>query len=578
MTSSPIKKTAVKYGSRYLLVIFLALGIDARTFYVATNGSNSNPGTITEPWLTISYAASPASGVVAGDTIKVRAGNYPEAITVGISGIANAPIVLMNYGAENVTLDPGRIRFDDGIDYWKVDGFGFLNSSASGLRISGTHAFAFLTVKNCIFSHHRENGVSMTGPDYNGVTIEDCVIEWNGEENGVPSGIEGSGIVMYGDRGVLWARRNLIANNWAKGISHGSEFPEYYGDSSIIDSNIIFSNFESGIDWQADNSFIRYNWISLNGVRDPEAGEWGDKGLALTNICSNTLVAFNVIKSSGNHEISPRGYNNKFYNNTFIKDYYYTTVPGSPYATVIIFFDTDGPDNEFRNNIIINLCDESQHHFAIIAEMCERYLDQTWSNNLYWCPNATDPPPANKPFKLYGFPGSTYATLSEIQAQYPSQEIGSLYTDPDFVSYADSNFNLLPGSPAIDAGVDVGFPYSGAAPDIGAFEYVADTTSDSTQLDTIFGVYPNPFVNQTNIVYDVAGDIISSVRIYDVSGRIVRNLPLSTAYCLLPTSFLWDGTDDSGNEVPVGVYFLRLVAQEPGEEAIKIFNKITRLR
>src|SRR5690606_32428278 len=33
------------------------------------------------------------------------------------------------------------------------------------------------------------------------------------------------------------------------------------------------------------------------------------------------------------------------------------------------------------------------------------------------------------------------------------------------------------GSPLIDKGMDVGFPYSGSAPDIGAFEYSSKTTS-----------------------------------------------------------------------------------------------------
>ena len=35
----------------------------------------------------------------------------------------------------------------------------------------------------------------------------------------------------------------------------------------------------------------------------------------------------------------------------------------------------------------------------------------------------------------------------------------------------DDGLRLQSGSPAIDAGVDVGLPYSGSAPDIGAYEY-----------------------------------------------------------------------------------------------------------
>lgn len=456
-------------------VIAITVGeVQARTYYVALNGSNSNPGSFNQPWRTIAYATGSSSGVMAGDSIFVRAGNYPETVTPAISGTAAAPILLRNYQNETVSLDPGRFRFENGKNYWHLSGFVVQHSDDSGLMVNGSHAVGFLTVDHCTFSHHKEDGVYLGGSNFGGIAIYDCNIEWNGEVNGQPSGVEGSGIVMYGNQGKLWARRNLIANNWAKGIAHGSP-GEFAGDSSVVDSNQIINNYESGMDWAANNSFIRYNYLSLNGTRDPESGEWGDKGLALTNVATGNMVAFNVIKSSGRWELEPRGSDNKIYNNTLIKDHYYTTVPGSPYASTIIFWETGGTGNEFKNNIIMNLCSQPDHHFAVIAGTYQRYLQQFWSHNLYWCPNATAPPPANRPFKLYNYPGGMYVTLSEIQVAYPNQEVGSLWEDPEFVSYPDSNFNLVLQSPAIDAGIPVGFPYNGNAPDIGRFETAGNT-------------------------------------------------------------------------------------------------------
>ncbi|HEX7343112.1 MAG TPA: hypothetical protein VF398_02530, partial [bacterium] len=168
------------------LILGFLLGMNiatARTFYVALNGNNNHSGSLNQPWQTISYAVSSASGVGAGDTICVRAGNYPENVTPQISGTAATPIVLRNYQTETVSLNPGRFGFTNGINYWKVSGFDIEHSSAGGIDVSGTHAVGSLTVEQCILSHHKENGVCLMG-SFGGVYVYDCIIEWNGEIDG----------------------------------------------------------------------------------------------------------------------------------------------------------------------------------------------------------------------------------------------------------------------------------------------------------------------------------------------------------------------------------------------------------
>jgi flagellar hook assembly protein FlgD len=46
------------------------------------------------------------------------------------------------------------------------------------------------------------------------------------------------------------------------------------------------------------------------------------------------------------------------------------------------------------------------------------------------------------------------------------------------------------------------------------------------------------------------------LRIYDVSGRVIKNLELPTPYSLLPTLVTWDGTDEKGRSVASGIYFV----------------------
>ena len=48
------------------------------------------------------------------------------------------------------------------------------------------------------------------------------------------------------------------------------------------------------------------------------------------------------------------------------------------------------------------------------------------------------------------------------------------------------------------------------------------------------------------------------IQIYDLSGRLVRNLSLPTAYSLLPTGVAWDGRDSAGRRVAPGIYFVKL--------------------
>lgn len=74
-----------------------------------------------------------------------------------------------------------------------------------------------------------------------------------------------------------------------------------------------------------------------------------------------------------------------------------------------------------------------------------------------------------------------------------------------------------------------------------------------------FAVYPNPFREITNIKLQLPNSKFQhTLRIFDVSGRLVKNLELPTAYSILPTLVSWDGTDNNGHEVVPGIYFIEL--------------------
>ncbi|MBO9610934.1 MAG: carbohydrate binding domain-containing protein, partial [Paenibacillaceae bacterium] len=70
-------------------------------YYVATNGNDSNPGTLASPFLTVQKAASVA---IAGDTVNIRAGTYYEEVTPAYTGTSGHPITFQAYNGEAVTI------------------------------------------------------------------------------------------------------------------------------------------------------------------------------------------------------------------------------------------------------------------------------------------------------------------------------------------------------------------------------------------------------------------------------------------------------------------------------------------
>ncbi len=112
----------------------------------------------------------------------------------------------------------------------------------------------------------------------------------------------------------------------------------------------------------------------------------------------------------------------------------------------------------------------------------------------------------------------------------------------------------------------------------------------------VYGAYPDPFVNQTFIAFEVtSGNPIDAVeiKIYSVSGRLIKTIrypstnPMETLGLLQggtgsPTAVgyheaWWDGTDNFGNQVANGVYFYKVSVSSGGKTLVDI-GKMARLR
>jgi hypothetical protein len=69
----------------------------------------------------------------------------------------------------------------------------------------------------------------------------------------------------------------------------------------------------------------------------------------------------------------------------------------------------------------------------------------------------------------------------------------------------------------------------------------------------VLEVYPNPFRSMTNIRYWIADDSDINIKIYDITGKLVKDFKRTA-------TIVWDGTDNLGKKLPSGVYFLEFSA------------------
>src|SRR5690606_25412351 len=90
--------------------------------------------------------------------------------------------------------------------------------------------------------------------------------------------------------------------------------------------------------------------------------------------------------------------------------------------------------------------------------------------------------------------------------------------------------------------------------------------------ETTLEAYPNPFSTQVTVAVTLAEGAEASdlkVQIYNAMGQLVRTLRLSQAGFVQAFEIVWDGTNDAGQQVANGTYFL--VVQTPtGQHTIAL--------
>ena len=159
---------------------------------------------------------------------------------------------------------------------------------------------------------------------------------------------------------------------------------------------------------------------------------------------------------------------------------------------------------------------------------------------------------------FYGVNVTTNANGDSCDAYYNIQK-NPLFVDPE-----NGDYHLTEFSPCIDAGDDIGLPYSGLAPDMGTFEFgatvkISDNIAKIPIKFTLLQNHPNPFNPSTAIHYTLPEQSSVNIIIYDILGRKIYQL-LSSVQPLGSHLVQWNGTDSRGNMMSAGIYLYQIRA------------------
>ncbi len=260
------------------------------TYYTATSGSDSNPGTLTQPFQTIMHGVSLLQP---GDTLLVRGGTYAEAITDIPSGTSwSAPVTLKAYPGETVTIMPnsGANRV---LEFSAYENQQFI--IVDGFILDGTNV-GYDAVK------FQENTAS-------GVAHDVKII--NAEVRNAPQ----QGILTNDDTNNLYFGNLNVHDNGTTDFHHGIYIKN---SGTIIENSRIYRNAGWGVHLYGgtdNNNIVRDNMIYNNarvGGRGAGVGVYTGSG---NQVYNNEIYGNQEAIELDYGAVSTGVYNNTFYNN-----------------------------------------------------------------------------------------------------------------------------------------------------------------------------------------------------------------------------------------------------------------------
>lgn len=298
-----------------VLIAWQACPAWATTYYVRTDGNNSNAGTTDSAggaWLTIQKAADT---MVAGDTVIIGNGTYVSgSIAISTSGTSGSPIT---YQAQNrhqaivsstsgcsaniainasyIVIDGIRTKIDAGNTpcaggHNSTDGDGVRAFSGNAPHLGGTEATIYhhITVKNTTHdaSADRSHSIKVDG--------DGSIVENNYWPNGMESGF-GAGIIF---RGNDIEGPDGFGNVFGC-TKFGSRNAQCYGNRIKCGTNWAACLFQGGVSaeglhWDTANRFEGYNSVVYGNLFLQTGAPTNPMEIAQFG-CKDCLIGHNTI-------------------------------------------------------------------------------------------------------------------------------------------------------------------------------------------------------------------------------------------------------------------------------------------
>jgi len=475
--------------------------------YVATNGSDTNSGAIDQPFKTIAKAISVA---VPGDTIYVRGGAYPHTATISISaaksGIDSTKrYFLFAYPSERPLLDfsstaSGRKGISLNASYWHIKGLDLKGAGDNGLEISGG---SYNIIEHCSFYENRDSGLQLSNGAANNRIIN-CDSYFNADP---PD---------YADADGFAPKLTVDSGNYFYGCRAWGNADDGW-DGYMRGANNVTTTLENCWTWK--NGYLK------DGT-DPgaQANGNGFKMGGGDNSNSDQLMHHFILKNCLAFDNKAKGFDQN--NNV-----------GS-----MTLWNCTGFNNKEANFRITRTLNAGQ---TLVVKNSIAFTGAVELGSFAiqekngWLPN-------------FAVTAEDFLSLDSAPAAGPRQADGSL---------PKINFmHLAAGSDLIDAGVDLGLPFKGKAPDLGAFEsdFVTAVAQEEFRRAgfQLFQNYPNPFNPATVIKFAVLKNSRVKISLYDLLGQEVLKLvdeeKPAGQYQITVTA----------QNLPSGIYFYRLEAGE----------------